>query len=576
MFAAFRTFIRVFLCAAVLAAGISLADIQASPTPHPTQFSPRDSVALQDSVEVRVDSIMSVYPDDGPGAVVGVIRDGDVAFSKAYGMADLTHGVPITTETRFNVASASKQFTGFAIAVLAKEGRLSLDDPVVDYLPSLPTFADTVTIGHLVSHTSGYRPAYGTLALAGRADGFSREEAFEVVRNQRELQFPPGTQKLYNSTGYILLAEIVERVSGMSFPDWIQDRVFDPLGMENTAFEREPGDVIPGSAYSYSKGEHGRYRLEAPTDASYGAGDIFTTIGDWAKWMHNYETAALGGESVIRQMMTPYVLANGDTTNYGFGLRIDDHRGLRRVKHAGATEGYWTQFYYYPDIDGGVVVMSNYDEVIPKERASAIAELFFGDQMQAKPAPNRGAAADADARPSIAQLRQYAGSYRMKTGDVVELKLQGDTLVSMRGGGIPLIPRSKTTFQVKGTQQRVRFVIRSDGTVRRAILQAPSRSMTLRPVAPWSPSPATLEKYAGRYYTPELQTAYTFRVEEDQLVATHRWVGDLRFAPTEEDTFRSEQTGMEIRFERNEDGEVTGYYASLWEARNVWFERQAQ
>jgi CubicO group peptidase (beta-lactamase class C family) len=564
--AAFRSVLRTLFCAAVLAGGLWLTEAEAGRDDGSVHVPPADSL------EARVDSIMSVYPEDGPGAVVGVIQGGEVIFRKAYGMAELVHGVPVTTETRFNIASASKQFTGFAIALLSKRGLLSLDDPVVSHLPSLPSFEETVTIRHLLSHTSGYRPAYGALALAGRQ--FSREEAFKVVQNQPELQFLPGTQKLYNSTGYILLAEIIEKVTGAPFPDWMQDHVFAPLGMEQTAFERVAGDVIPGSAYSYSKGEHGGYLLEAPTDASYGAGDIFTTIGDWARWMHNYETGALGGEDVVRQMMTPYVLANGDTTNYGFGLRIDEHRGLRRVKHAGATEGYWTQFYYYLDVGGGVVVMSNYDEVIPEERADAIGTLFFQDQMEDRTAPERSASLSADASPDADQLRRYAGAYQLENGDVVEIKLRGDTLVSMSGGGFPLIPLSNTAFRVEGTPQRVRFLTRTDGTVRRAVLNAPNRSLTLEPIDLWSPSPTVLEECTGRYYSPELQTAYTVQVDEGQLAATHRWVDDLWLAPTTEDTFESEDTGMTIRFERSEDGSVTGYYASLWEARNVWFRKE--
>lgn len=568
VFAVFRHFVRALFCATVIAGSFGLPDAQARHDISLAKLPPPDSL------EARVDSIMSVYSGDGPGVVVGVIQGGEVVFSKAYGMADLAHGVAITTETQFNIASASKQFTGFAIALLSKRGQLSLDDPVVSHLPSLPSFKDTVTIRHLLSHTSGYRPAYGALALAGRQDGFSREEAFKVVRNQRELQFSPGTQQLYNSTGYILLAEIIEKVTGTAFPAWMQDNVFGPLGMEDTAFEREAGEVISGSAYSYSKGEDGGYLLEAPTDASYGAGDIFTTIGDWAEWMHNYETGRLGGEDVVRQMMTPYVLANGDTTNYGFGLRIDEHRGLRRVKHAGATEGYWTQFNYYPDVGGGVVVMSNYDEVIPAERADAVAELVFQDQMEDRPAPDKAASLNADASPDADQLQRYAGAYQLESGDVVRIKLQGDTLVSMMGGGFPLIPLSKTKFRVEGTQQSVRFLTRPDGTVRRAVVRAPNRSLTLEPIDLWSPSPPVLEKYAGQYYSPELQTAYTLQVKEGQLVATHRWVDDLRFVPRKKDTFKSEHTDMKIRFERNEHGEVTGYYASRWEARDVWFRKE--
>jgi len=181
-------------------------------------------------------------------------------------MADLAHQIPITPETRFNIGSASKQFLGFAFALLAEQGALSLEDPVREHLPDWPKFSETVTLRHLLTHTSGYREAYGTLYLAGRVPGqdyLPREEALDVVRRQPKLEFSPGSTFQYNSTAFVILADVLEQVTGEAPAKWMEENVFRPLGMKQTSIEREVGQVIPKAADSYTDAEHGGYIQEA-------------------------------------------------------------------------------------------------------------------------------------------------------------------------------------------------------------------------------------------------------------------------------------------------------------------------
>jgi len=529
-----------------------------------------------DSLEAQVDSLMAEYNREGsPGAVVGVFREGEVTFAKGYGMADLAHQIPITPETRFNIGSVSKQFLGFAFALLAEQGKLSLEDPVRRHLPDWPTFSQTVTLRHLLTHTSGYREAYGTLYLAGRVPGqdyLPREEALEVVRRQPKLEFRPGSEFQYNSTAFVILAEVLEQVTGEAPAKWMQENVFRPLGMTETSIEQEVGQVIPKAAGSYTDADHEGYVQEVSNRAIFGAAEVFTTVGDLAKWTRNFRTAEVGGRAVQERFRPPFVLTSGDTTGYGLGLFNDERRGLQRLQHSGAHAGYRTQLSYYPALDAGLVVMSNYDGVDTRETAQKVAEIAFGKHMSPKNAKPERTLVEKSVSVDSTLLRRYAGTYQTDDGDIYTFKQKGDTLFAEGIGA--LIARSDTLFQLKGIAAQIAFHLDPEREVKQATIQVPSGDLSLRPVELWSPSMEELRAFAGRYYSPELETVYTFAVEDSQLVAQHRWHGKLRFRPEQENTFQAEEAGIQVQFERNKVGLTIGYYASTGGTRNVWFDKR--
>lgn len=556
---------RSALAAALILAG----GTPGAPVPAPAQEAPAPLPV--DSLERRVDALMSDYDaGDDPGAVVGVIRGGELVFAGAYGTADLAHGTPITTETRFNLGSASKQFTGFAFALLEQRGELSLDDPVAEHLPDWPTFEETVTIRHLLTHSSGYREAYGILGLAGRTgeDRLPREETLEVVRRQPELEFTPGTSFKYNSTAYVVLAEIVERVTGRPFPEWMRENVFGPLGMESTAIESEVGDVIPGAAYSYGDGEDGGYRLQFSNKAIYGAAEVFTTLGDFAKWLGNYGTAELGGPDAVERMRRPLVLASGDTTEYGLGLFVGQLRGRRQVWHGGSHAGYRAFFSYAPGLDAGVLVMSNY-------AGFELGRVFFtvSDLVLGRPTGTETAAADGFEGVALdsATLERYAGHFRADDGEIRTFERRGHALEI--AGGPQLVALSDTLFRMEGRSTRVAFHSAADGSVDRATLHSSDGdAIPLRRIQPWDPGPEELERYTGRYVSPELETIYDLDVRDGRLVAEHRWNGTIELSPqVREGVLRGQF--LRLRFERDEDGRVTGFHASAGRTDDVWFRK---
>jgi CubicO group peptidase (beta-lactamase class C family) len=371
-------------------------------------------------LESRVDEIMAEYAGhDGPGAVVAVVRGGAVRFAKGYGLANLQNVVPLTRATVLDVGSVAKQFTAFAIVLLAQDGKLSLDEDIRTYLPSVPDFGSTITVRHLVHHMSGLREIYGAESLAGyqSGDGIAQHHAQQLTSRMRELNFEPGTEHLYCNTGYMLLADIVAEVSGKSFPEFMAERVFGPVGMTHTTIMSQRGQVVPGSGESYGPHPDDGYARLFDNSGIQGAGGIYTTIDDLAAWMSNYGTAAVGGADAIEQMQQRGVLANGDTLVYAFGLSISEYRGLRRISHGGSSAGYRASFDYFPDVDGGVITMSNFaafDGTIPRRISEVAFGEHFGPAPATQPAGQSGVESDPESptwTPSAMALQDFAGRY---------------------------------------------------------------------------------------------------------------------------------------------------------------------
>jgi CubicO group peptidase (beta-lactamase class C family) len=271
---------------------------------------------------------------DAPGLAIDVMKNGESVYRKGFGMADLEHSVPITPNTVFHVASVSKQFTAFAMLLLAKEGRLSLNDDVRKYIPELPVYAHPITVRDLAQHTSGLRDIDDLLRLSGMGqdDAITNAEALNVIMRQTGLNFTPGTAFEYSNAGFILLAEVVARVSGMPFSTFTTERIFKPLGMTNTRFVDVPGAVVPNKAYSY--GLDGSMYMKRPVNHTIlGSTGLNTTVEDLCKWAMNFAKPVVGDRALMDQMEQSGKLTNGEPISYGLGLDHKDYRGQHLIYH---------------------------------------------------------------------------------------------------------------------------------------------------------------------------------------------------------------------------------------------------
>lgn len=244
----------------------------------------------QTNIGAGIDSIFATYGTNNPGCAVAVVKDGQIIFTKGYGLASMDYKVPITASSIFDVASLSKQFTGFAISTLIQQGKISLNDDVRQYLPDFPKFEKVIAIGNLVHHTSGLRDWPEALEAAGwrYSELCSFDDIMNMVKHQKELDFEPGSEHFYSNTGYNVLAAIIEKVTGKTFRDWTNENIFKPLGMDASFFLDDSRKVIPGLASSYYP-DNGVFVKSTDILTAYGSSSLYTSVNDLAKWAIAFE-----------------------------------------------------------------------------------------------------------------------------------------------------------------------------------------------------------------------------------------------------------------------------------------------
>jgi CubicO group peptidase (beta-lactamase class C family) len=320
-------------------------------------------------------------------------------------MANLSYDIPFTLETPTNIGSVSKQFTAMAILLLEQEGKLSLDDDVREHIPELPDFGHLITVKNLLNHTNGFREVFNLLPLTGwkGEDDLRREEVIEIIKRQEELQNLPGEKWTYNNSAYIMAAEIVERVSEKDFPEWMEENIFRPLEMTSTVVRKDPNTIIPGASQGYSVDESGLEET-GDLDGSYGAGGIYTTVDDLARWMKNFHDPVLGNEEVIQKLITLDTLLNGDTMSYALGIFVGEYQGATRYEHGGSDLAHQALLTYFPGLDIGVATMSNHANFNTGQISYAAIDGFFGDLFESdEEDPVEGETAEEKA-PKLAKL----------------------------------------------------------------------------------------------------------------------------------------------------------------------------
>ena len=396
-------------------------------------------MTTHETLEAKVDQLFAEWNrSDSPGAALAITKDSEIVYKHGYGMANLEYDIPITTTTIFDIASVSKQFAAFAIAMLSYEGKLSLDGDIRIHLPDVPDFGNTITIRHLLHHTSGFRDWVQSLVIAGDMmdDVISFKHILKMVRHQKSLNFEPGAEFLYSNTGYNLLAEIVERVTGDSFREWTDTHIFKPLGMANSRFHDDYEMILKNRAYSYQSVENGGFKHAVNNTTALGSSSLYSTVEDLAKWILNFDDTRIGKQTVIEQMHQRGVLNNGEQIDYAFGLNISEYRGLKTVGHSGSWRGFRSHLMRFPDQKFGVVILCNLDTFNPLRLAEKVADLYLADVLAPVDASKSEKAVAPDEetkseRLSPEQLIEFKGDYYTEELDTTySISVCGDGLVA--------------------------------------------------------------------------------------------------------------------------------------------------
>lgn len=528
-----------------------------------------------DPASVRVDRLFAQWNNaQSPGCSVGISRNGTVLYEHGYGMADLEWGVPITPSTVMGAASISKQFTAMSILLLAQQGKLTIDDDVSIYVPDWADREHHVTIRNLLNHTSGLREGFFLLGMANQNPYADQNEAMvHMLARQREVNFAAGEQFQYNNGGYNLLGSIVKRVSGHTLRDFEEANIFKPLGMTNTQIRDSMGLLIPHRAAGYTQDASG-VRASSEAVGVVGNAGLYTTPDDLLRWEHNFDDVRVGTREIIAAMQKPAVFNNGKTSEYGFGLFIDNYRGLRTVEHSGGDRGISTNLVRFPDQKLAIALMCNSDAINPIILTHKIADIYLEDV--AAPADTDSAPATRATVPER-DLVAWTGSYHSSTNRVLS-----DLQVSLRDGKVIAHSFYIDDVDVTLTPTDARHALYPGGTVFEfhpaAAGHSPAWQVTWKDGRPqevldmveFKPEATDLPAFAGQYRSEDIKADYGIVVQDSALVVQAQGMADVPLKAFARDTF----VGMGVvKFLRDAHGAVAGFTMDTYSLRNLRFNR---
>jgi CubicO group peptidase (beta-lactamase class C family) len=530
----------------------------------------------------RVDALFEHWDRrDSPGCSLGIIQDGRLSYERGYGMANLEHNIPIRPTTVLRIASTSKQFTAMSLLLLEQDGALSLDDDIRKYLPAIPDYGQPISIRHLMQHSSGIRDYEGIMYLRGVADEdlYIEQEVMDLLARQKALNFAPGDRYLYSNSGYLLMGEIVERVSGKPLRQFVAERIFHPLGMSNSLIRDDHTEMIENRASGYAPLEDGGFRIAESYYDLVGDGSVFTTVRDLFLWDQNFYHHEVGGDAVAASQHETLVLNDGQKMSYAAGLEVGAYGGLRFVAHGGSWVGFKAQLLRFPEQRFSVICLCNDESANPTALAMRIADIYLADEFEMTPRrPVAVARLDGDPAASTGELATKEGLYREPVTHAIARVTAGGAGLRVDQGWGPseYAPIDRNAFRtadpdVGFTADLVFAETQNSEPKRFQLLQFGEVPLNFEKVDPHSPSRDELREYTGTYYSEELETTHRVVLEDGRLYLKHRRSHKTPLQATQKDQFTLD--AIRIEFERDSQGGVTGF--GIWNDRewNVRFAR---
>ncbi|WP_067032198.1 serine hydrolase domain-containing protein [Allomuricauda sp. CP2A] len=520
-------------------------------------------------IENKIAQIDSLFLDwnrpNHPGGSIMVMQGDEMVFSKAYGLASMEYLVPNTTGTRFNVASVSKQFSALGIVLLHLQGKLSVDDTIDAYIDGLPDFGNKITIRHMLHHTSGLRSLHALFALAGWRNDDVRTNADldRIIAQQQDLNFEPGSEYMYCNTGYMFLANIIEKVTGKSFVEYMKGDVFEPLGMHDTYVEAQYDRIVPNNATSYDATEDGFVRA-VEYWGYVGSGNIHTTTADLAKYLKNYYEPSSGWEKAFEMMQTADPLNDGNVNQYAFGVVVDDLYGMKRIGHGGSIGGYRSNISVFPEKQTCIVVLTNFSSSSPATKATDIVKILFDKANGPKKLKTVNV--------SKPQLQSYVGMYWDDiTYQERNVEINADTLYLGNGNSKAFfLPTDKEKFTAMYSENDSHIVF-EDGKM--IFYPESGKPMVFEKFTEQKLTPQLAEEYTSTYFSPEIETSYTIHYQNDSLYAHHIRHGKLSLHQKQNDLLEGTYPLNFLKFKRNAEEEIEGVFISNGRVRNLWFKK---
>ena len=525
----------------------------------------------------KIDSIVnSKIKENDPGLSVGIVKDGKIIYEKYHGLANLQHGVKVNQKTRFNIASTAKQFTALMILHLSLEEKLKLDDDIRKYLPKLyPAIKEKIRIRHLLNHTSGIRDYSDLMSIQNKIwwkqVGLDNNDVIELLEKQEDLGFAPGSRYMYSNSGYIVLAKIIEKVSGKKFNDYSK-KFFGELGMNETSFVKRYMGVIPNKADPYSDWGSGVW-LQTPTvTKTNGDGALYTKLKDQLIYERAVQNAQRNNNVLFIKSQQP--IPNSEIKTYGFGLRLGNWLGRRAVHHDGATTGYHSQTIRFQKEKLTIFVMSNNGNI----SSSLIANEIANTILSKKQIENRYDGSINKIQKKT-PLESLVGQYRSQKGAIIRIQLKDGKVYWKMDNNYPfeLQHEKDNLYSIAGNSStKISFKINNNGNNQMTFFWPNSEKAIYKGLDVFTPTKPELEAYEGEYYSSELDVS--FDIELNRQGKLKVWMDGRKSAGEVEVINKNDLLFSDYRMnvERDVFNRVTGILVTTSRVLNNRFRKKTK
>ncbi|MEP6746627.1 MAG: serine hydrolase domain-containing protein [Bacteroidota bacterium] len=515
----------------------------------------------QDTLQI-IDKTFSRYQPGHPGCQLSISRNGEIIFSKAWGMADLEQNVSLTTHSVIEAGSVSKQFTAAAILLLEQQGKLSLDDDVRKYVPEIPDYGYPIKLRYMLHHTSGIRDWGAVASLTGwpRTKKFyTNDDALDIIIHQQHLNNIPNAEYIYSNSNYNLFAIIVQRVSGLSLAAFTHKYIFGPAGMTLTQWRDDPNRIVPNRAIAYDKRDTS-YQTDMPDEYVYGNGGLLTCAEDLLKWNNFYQQRKLGGPTLLSTQIKTEPFNNGVMHNYAAGLVIGKIMGWDNISHSGATAGYRAYLETFPELGLSMAVLSNTSEFNIVEPAAMIRRVFVTGK------PGKNVPKENSFEPDAPALNHFAGLYRNdRDKSTFTLSVKDNHL--FLGNQTSLTATSEHTFSAGN------FIFVINGIDGLYIPLSPRDTIPFTKVNPVHLSQKDFDRYTGTYFSTETSSPILIRENNGKLVIQLKPGTEYEMAATYKDAFKADAADADIIFTMDKGSTINSMHIYVPRARDVTFKK---
>ncbi len=536
------------------------------------------SQSLPDSTIKKIDSLYTKWNSpNSPGCTIGIVMNDKLIYSKGYGMANLEYDIPNKPETIFHMASISKQFTAWSIVLLARQGKLQLDDDIHKYLTWFPDLKQKITIRNLLNHTSGIRDQWQLLAISGTRldDVITQDQIVKILSKQQALNFNPGEQYNYSNSGFTMLAEIVKSVSGQTLRKFTDSAIFKPLGMNSTHFHDDYTEIEKNRSYSYDRTDSIHFTNAVLSYSVAGATSLFTNINDMSKWAMNFYTHAIGDQQDVDMLTTKGKLNSGKELDYALGISVNTYKGWRQYSHGGADAGYRTYISVFPDLKMSFIVFSNVGDFNTGRKAYEMADLFIKDTTKKAIAKEeKRDSTSAILKDSLA-IRKYIGAYIGDDGLPFSFDIiRGKFYYHIYDQSNFLIQDSKDSFSI-AVAPEIKFVFSVKGKDTLSDLYDGSSIYHLKKyISDTSQTDEILKKYVGTYYCPELECKYGIVFKDHHLMLTNAKYNDVKLTLIAKDHLTNDNWWIShLMMMRDSKNNITGFEVNAGRITHLKFNK---